>query len=277
MKVTHLLFISLLIVGLLFVPAVSANEIIFDEELSEFVDTSKSGIQRIQYTGGVATGGARNIGFEDITKAQTLHYLVFELPTDAGFWLNTTKIEPGRYDFTYHFNGADRPGVLYLNKKTNALGSVTSTVFTIFLNDWDIGDLTGRQSVTMPFYFHQGTNALSAKPVSHETNAFLYWQKEGDDTWLGLLNDPIQVTEVTSINWKHHVTVAEDSLSYYVNVNGFIDGQRYTSQVNFSKDGELIARYINSGEDLHWAFLKTDINLLEIISPQGTEYAYPLF
>lgn len=91
------------------------------------------------------------------------------------------------------------------------------------------------------------------------------------------MNDPIKVTEVTSINWQHHVTVEEDSLSYFINVNGFIDGHRYTSQINFLNDSELISTYTNLGSDLHWAFLKTEINLLEIISTQGTEYAYPLF
>src|SRR5690606_34275280 len=141
-----LLISAIALILLALVPAVSADTIIYDEDLYEYIDTSKSGTWQPYPGGGFISADVNRICFSDITKAQELDYLVFEIPIDHGFWLsNGTKIKEGRYDFTYHFNGKNRPGVLYLNKKTDSSGTVTATQWTIFLNDWDIGDLTGRQ------------------------------------------------------------------------------------------------------------------------------------
>lgn len=271
-----LFIVIFLIVGLL-IPAVSAIEVIYDEDLYEYVDTAESGVKPYSYssiTGGYNPDGS-TIGFRDIRNAQTLHYLVFELTGDKGYWLDRTKIEQGRYDFTYHFNGQDRSGVLYLNRKTNILGQVTATQFTIFLNDWDIGELTGTRYVTVPFHF-EWQSLPNSGTLYAETNAFPCWiDSRGDIHPISM--DPIKITEVTGITWKHHITVTQDLTSYFVDINGFIDGYPYRSQVNFSKDGELFATFTNPGTEFHRAFLKTEINLVEIISPSGTEYAYPLF
>ena len=271
-----LLISMIALILLALIPAVSANEVIYDRDLYEYIDTSKSGVVRGDSTLISRAYGVDRIYFADITKAQRLNYLVFEIPYDAGYWPNLTRIKEGRYDFTYHFNGADRPGVLYLNRKTNILGQVTSTQFTIFLNDWDIGDLRGKQYAQMPFYFIHAR--LPLYNVVQETNAYLGTGDPSDPPWQPVASpDQIKVTESTSIEWKHHITVTEDFTSYYVDIDGFIDGYKYTSKVNFKNDDQLFATFTNPGDEIHRSFLKTQINLVEIISPQGTEYAFPLF
>ncbi len=262
--------ISLILLAL--VPAVSANEVIYDRDLYELIDTSKTGVQRYKNAKYSGISDCNYIGFKDITEAQKLNYLIYEASGDHGYWLNGTKIKEGRHEFTYYFNDANRPGVLYLNRKTNLLGQVTSTQFTIFLNDWDIGSLTGSQVIEMPFYIYSGD--IYVAQVDTPTNTYVYRIYQ---TTVHFPRNPVKVTESTGIEWKHHIRVTEDFSSYYVDIDGFIDGHRYTSQVNFKNDDNLFATFTNPGEEIHRVFLKTQINLVEIISPQGTEYAYPLF
>ena len=268
-----LIITTIALILLALVPAVSANVIIYDRELHEHIDTSKSGLTTWNDGSLYYETKITDITFKDITKAQTLSYLVFEIPGDVGWWdyYGQDKIKEGRHDFTYTFNGADRPGVLYLNRKSNLLGQVTSTQFTIFLNEWDISGLTGRQTVTMPFYFWRG-NYWSNANVNSETNAYIPYALDN-----GGLPNQIKVTEVTGIVWKHHIKVEEDLTSYYVYINGFIDDYRYIAQVIFSKDGDVFTNITNKGDEIYRAFVKDEINLVEIISPSGTEYAYPIY
>src|SRR5690554_1606714 len=152
-----LIIMTVALILLALAPAVSANVIIYDRDLQEHIDTSKSGLTTWN-EGGPLYGNIREIRFENITKAQTLSYLIFEIPGDTGWWepYKNDYIEEGIHNFTYNFNGAERPGVLYLNRKTNSTGKITNTQFTIFLKDWDISGLKGRQTLKMPFYFWCG-------------------------------------------------------------------------------------------------------------------------
>lgn len=271
-----LIISAIALILLALVPAVSANTIIYDEDLYEYIDTSESLTVTWSTTGLESTGGTDTIVFKNITRAQKLNYLVFEIPGDHGSWAsNLTKIEPGRYDFTYHFNGADRPGVLYLNRKTNLLGQVTSTQFTIFLNDWYIGDLTGKQSIKMPFYFFYGNYIIPNDSQITKYPATNVYLSPIPSERFGSVKQ-MTITEVTGFEWKHHLTVREDSTSYYVDVYGFIDFYHHYSQVNFSKDGELFATIPNPGGEIHRTILKTYINLIEIITPRGKVFSFPL-
>lgn len=256
------------------VPAVSALEVIYDEDLYEYVDTSNSGVLsgKRDYIGS-DYHYAQHIVFKDITKAQTLNYLVIEVSGSKGKWSNGTAIQDGRYDFTYHFNGKDRPGVLYLNRKTDITGKVTSTQFTIFLNDWDIGDLIGKQVIEMPFDFGAYDRCYTGN-MQTDTNVYICYRSGSSEKYLSM---DVKVTESTGITWKHHVKVEEGSTSYYININGFIDGHRYTSTVTLTKDGEIYSKFTNPGNDLFRGYLKTEINHLTITSPSGAEYVFPLF
>ena len=271
--------IALVVLLIAVVPAVSANEIIYDEPLEEFIYTGKSGVQTA--SGTTSYFGqpveVNTIFFEDITLAQNINYLIFEIPGDHGYWVgNHTYIENGEYDFIYQFNNKDCRGKLYLNRKTNFLGQVTSTQFTIFLDtwgDWDIGDLIGTQFVRLPFCFVY--DKVPYGTISKETNTYLCWRDAYNNQYPPV-ESSIKIVEVTWIDWKHHVTVEEDIASYFININGLIDDVHYTSQVNFIKGGQVVSNFTNYGEDFQWTILKRDIDLLEVISPSGKVYSYPL-
>ncbi len=269
-----LLISAIALILLAFIPAVSGLDVIYDEELFEFIDTTKSGTQTSVGARYPASENLNEIVFKDITKAQVLDFLVYEVSGNHGKWLNGTKIEDGRYDFTYTFNGKERPGTLYLNKKTNSSGKVTSTQFTIALKDWDIGALRGQQSIKMPFYLYRGSSPLGG--VSTPTNTYIC-RMIGSDL---RIPDPlveVKITEKTGIMWKHHIRASEDSTTYYIDIDGFIDGHKFTSEVVLSKNDEIFSKFTNPGDNIHRSILKTEINQVKLISPYGTEYTYPLY
>lgn len=276
-----LLISTIVLILLALVPAVSALEVIYDRDLYEYVDTSESRTVTWWSESYKFPGSTYNIVFKDITKAQTLNYLVFELTGNHGRWTtNYTWINEGRHDFTYTFNGKERPGVLYLNRKTDSSGSVTSTQYTIYLNDWDIGDLTGKQSIEMPFYFFHGEfiwvddSKITQYP---DTNVYLTPLPCLSSGYFVNTRYPLNVTTSTGITWKHYLRVTQDVDSYHIYVNGYIDGHKYTSEVAFKKAGETFSKFTNPGEAIHRSVLKSEIDLIEIISPSGAEYAYPLY
>ena len=269
-----LLISAVALILLALVPAVSGLDVIYDEELFEFIDTTKSGTQTSVGAMYPASENLNEIVFKDITKAQVLDFLVYEVSGNHGKWLNGTKIEDGRYDFTYTFNGKERPGTLYLNKKTDSSGKVTSTQFTIALKDWDIGALRGQQSIKMPFYLYSGSSPLG--DVSTPTNTYIC-RMIGSDL---RIPDPlveVKITEKTGIMWKHHIRASEDSTTYYIDIDGFIDGHKFTSEVVLSKNDEIFSKFTNPGDNIHRSILKTEINQVKLISPYGTEYTYPLY
>src|SRR5690606_24890529 len=101
-----LIISTIALILLAMIPAVSAIEVIYDRDLYEFIDTSKSGEVRGDGPLIQVSVPIDRICFTDITKAQKLNYLVFEIPGNRGEWDNGTKIKEGRHDFTYNFNGA---------------------------------------------------------------------------------------------------------------------------------------------------------------------------
>ena len=269
-----LLISAIALILLALVPAVSAVEVIYDRELYEFVNTSASGTQISTDAKYPATEYLNDIVFKDITKAQTLEFLVYEVSGKQGGWNNHTWINEGRHDFTYTFNGKERPGVLYLNRKTDSTGSVTSTQYTIYLKDWDIGDLTGKQSIKMPFYLYSGSSPLGG--VSTPTNTYIC-RRIGSDLRVPPPSVEVKITEKTGITWKHYLLVTQDVDSYHIYINGYIDGHKYTSEVGFKKAGEIFSKFTNLGEAIRRSVLKSEIDLIEITSPSGAEYAYPLY
>ena len=255
-------------------PAVPTRVVIYDRDLYEYIDTSKSGTQTSTEAKYPASENLNDIVFKDITKAQVLDFLVYEVSGNHGRWLNGTIIEDGRHEFTYNFNGADRPGVLYLNRKTDSSGNVISTQFTILLKDWDIGALRGQQSIKMPFYLYSGSSPLGG--VSTPTNTYIC-RMIGSDLRIPPPSVEVKITEKTGIIWKHHIKVSKDSTTYYIDIDGFIDGHKFTSEVVLSKDDEIFSKFTNPGEKIHRSILKTEINQVKLISPYGTEHAFPLY
>src|SRR5690554_5050626 len=155
MKKLFAVLTVLIIVGIC-IPAVSADELVYDEELKHIIDKSKAGyVKNSAISGGTSASNHLNtIYFNDITNFQELSYITFDMPNNQGYDTDLNYLSSGRHEFTYNFNGQNRPGVVYIERHTNILGVITSTTFIIFLNEWDIGSLSGEQWITLPIIIH---------------------------------------------------------------------------------------------------------------------------
>ena len=261
MKSYYFLVLTLLL--LLITPVAAA---IVDTELSEWVDTSVNGVQNPKYGWGSASsfGG---ILFPDITRDNILSYIVFEIPGNFGTWKDSGEaISTGRHDFEYDFNGETRPGVLYLSRSTNLLGEITNTKFTIFLNEWDIGTLTGAQYLPLPFNIYTGpTDNYGSLPP----NAYAYSPGNGKYIYPGY---PITVTEVSGIPWINRIKIDELNKGYEIN----LDREVYKSTILVNKTNEIIHQSTLTGQNEQLWFSQTAIDLVTIISPSGQAYPFSL-
>lgn len=266
----HLLALLLLLSIVLIVSPVNAA--IIDEDLAEYIDTSGNNT-RTGGAGKYAPGSVWN-GFviSDITKVPDLHYIIFEIPGEQGKNLDSHEvISIGRHDFEYTFNGAQKPGVVYIERSTNVLGQVTGTKFTVFLNNWAVDTLSGSYVVTLPFSIYEGTTCSAG------------WQDwEGDylitPTGSGYgrpdMYQRYVLTFVSSISWKNHILVSDADTGYEVLLSRTINNVPYTSTVNVTKGDSIVhVSTLHGTDELLW-YHKSGIDTITITSPSGRIYTY---
>lgn len=262
---------AVMILCLIVAPCTSVP-VLYDETVSEYVSTSSQG--ELYHTSGSNTAGNwQCLRFTDITKHPDLTYIVIDIAGNQGYWTaDSAYMTVGRHDFSYTFNGKTRPGVVYVERSTDALGAVTDTKFTIFLNDWDIGSLTGSQLLPMPFYIYKGTTCdtgvRTAQAVYPTGNVY--------PTGGPYPHQKMTVTVSSGILWKNHITIGDTDGGYVVAVNRTVDGAPYTSTLNTSLHGNVIhTSTLHGAAETLW-YDKTAIDLVEIISPSGSKYPYSL-
>ncbi len=268
------LLITVLLV--MIVSPVSAD-VIIDEELFEWVDTSGNNTRK---------GGAGSYNYNsyfdgfyisDVTKARHLSYIVFEISgryvsEGLGRWKSTNEVIPvGRHDFTYTFNGVERPGVVYVEQSTNLLGELTKSKFTLFFNNWDIGNLSGGHKITLPFTIYKGqTNSDGSG-----NGDFLITPTGNGYNYPRSLTTYV-IWFVTGIPWKNHIMVSEVNSGYEITLERTFDGEPYTSTVDIShQDVVLHSSTVQGTKETFW-YPKTGVDLVKIVSPSHQEYLFPL-
>lgn len=271
----------LLIVGIC-IPAVSADEILYDETLTQIIDTSESGIYTSNAEPGVY-GIYTRVGFNDITLYPDLSYVVFTIPGAQGYGVDEdldTLLDEGEHAFTYNLNG-EKTGTVYISRNTNILGQVTSTRLVLFFNDWDIGTLSGHQlfkinGITMAkrraatnlfeneYYNNPGTNPVSL--VHSDRQSCL-----GSDT-------TVYYEIASSISWKNHITVIEEAQphGYSINLERTVLGDLYTSTINTSKNNEVVFSNTGHGSGFGVWYPYDEIDLITVINPHNNQYTFPL-
>lgn len=261
MKKIYALLTFLILVGI-FIPAVSADEILYDEDLVQFIDTSING-ERYS-TGSTGGGSAISLRFDDITLYPQLSYIVADVPGHEAI-----ELKNGSNDFEYFFNGETRPGVIYKSVKTNLLGTITRTKLTIFLNDWDIGNLTGRQDIALPFprYAHFKGFTSGDSPVYICSGATGY-----------SFPGTAYYTVASTISWKNHITIIEESQlpGYNIDLERTILGDMYTSTINCTLDDTVLFTNTGHGTSVNVWYPHGDIDTVKVTNPDGTEYIYAL-
>lgn len=243
MKVNYVLLISLLIVGVLFIPAVSA-EIIIDEEIIDWEDT----------------GGTRSMSDKPTQfKTSPLNRITFahiEHHSDTKYVIVTISgnVAPeGRYEITYNLNGKDRPAVKHVIHHRNLLGTVTATRFEIFFDEWDIGFLTGSKSIILsePF-LTVGTH----DSIGTSTNDLVWLRPENGK----MMRLSYTMTVVSVREWKNHLTVKDYPINAYeISLEREIDNKAYASTITLLKDG--VTKYSNGdSRNINLVYLKNEIN-----------------
>jgi hypothetical protein len=270
----------LLIVGIC-IPAVSADEILYDETLTQIIDTSDNGTYTTTATPMVSRSYTK-VGFNDITLYPDLSYIMFTIPGPQGYGVGEdidTLLDEGEHSFTYNLNG-EKTGTAYISRY-NSLGQTTKTRILLFFNDWDIGTLTGHQSfeingITMAkrngaenlggnhYYINPGTNPVSLV-------------RSGTEVCLG--SDTTVYYEIaSSIPWKNHITVIEEAQphGYSINLERTILGDLYTSTINIYKNNEVVFSNTGYGSGFGVWYPYDEIDLITVINPQNTQYTFPL-
>ncbi len=271
MKVSYVLLISLLIVGALFVPAVSADEIIINELLYDGVDTSSTGkIYTLGHMG--STTYFNKVHFRHMEKYGDLSYLSFMGPGNQAYSSPGTPIPDGKYNFTYTIDGVTRDGVAYISRSTNLLGTVTSTRTILFFYDWDNTGMSGLKTATLSFYPVkapdgygvplQGTPEIYVSDASGE-----YPGRDGG----------IKYAVASATVWSNELKVVKTAnAGYNIQLSRTPDTKPYPSTLFLNKAGETVfTNYDTSGLLELWR-PQNEIDEILVTTFTGKEFLYLL-
>jgi hypothetical protein len=253
----------LIIVGIC-IPTVSADEILYDEDLVQYIDTSGGG-NAVFNVGLVQGRDTKYLHFTAIENYPDLSYIIADMPGDR-----FPNLESGENNFTYVLNGSTYTGRVYKYQYTNLLGQVTTTRLLMFFDDWDIGGLSGPIDVSLSF----GSGFVDSKTFTSATSP-IYIKSSAGSYGPAFV---IEYTIASSIPWKNHIQIIEESQvpGYNINLERTILGDLYTSTINCTLDNEVVFTNTGHGTNVNVWFPKPDINTVIVTNPHGTEYIYVL-
>lgn len=276
MKVSYVLLISLLIVGALFVPAVSADEIV-DETLEHWSDTG--GQSQITGTGTTpSVESCKIIRLSDVSKARNINYIGFDF-TDP----NCASLAEGTIPFTWTLgpSGAQTSGsgVYRLKHSYSALGAYLGTNVILYFYDWDIGTLTGTQFIYTDVEFGKQTfnKANGAMQNSGTSHATLHRTGYTSPTAPAAPVHPYKVTISSYDMWKNQITVSDINYGtdYNIALKRLIDGKYYQSTITVV--GQTYTLYSSTdSDDVTLNYRVADVKAVNITAPTGRTYHYPL-
>ena len=253
MKVSHLLLISLLIVGALFVPAVSA-EIIIDEEPVIYEDTG--GTVRISGTTRFTDMDFNRIRLESVELRPIIPYIAITVENKAAPIVKTLHAE-GVYNITYTAMGQTKPARMYVEYSKNFLGSITHARYLIFFDDWDTTGYVGSQYIKLSEPLWDG-----AADTQNSVTSSL--------ACVGSLSGgrrpaaPFSITVVSLNDWKNRLIVTDDiPNSYQVNLQRVYDGVTYPSEITILK-GDSTVFYQASSDDFMTVYVKSEMDSIKL-------------
>lgn len=257
--------LALLIAALLLCTAPAAA---LDEYLNEWTDTS--GAADIACSGSTyaSPGYVDGLKIIDITKAETLNYVVFDISE------NSTLAEGTTYT-TYTLNGETHDCAISVSKTRNLLGTVTASRITIFLYDWEIGTLSGSYRVSFGEYLWK-SGATVAKGY-HVTDGDSDINIVASKTNIGYYPPaPYSVTYSTGILWQNRLTVSEDYLSsYQIGLQRVFGDTGYYSNISvLDGDGQISFQNTGSIDISEYVLQKNSAQI--ILASPSKDYIYQL-
>jgi hypothetical protein len=259
MKKISLALIVLILVGIC-IPSVSAT-ILYDEEIDDYVFTGES-YKATDDSSIYGTKKVDRIVFKDISQYNSLSYIVIDCYTKHF----SSAYPDGTHYLEYWYTS--NPSVTYpltatIKTSYNLLGQRTQTRIQLFFPEWDIGSLTGYQTIQFSdsLYDCKGSDY---QEIGIRQNVYVY------DGFF-----PKHVFTISSGKWtKNHITISDNGYDYTINLQR-VYGNQYFKSDFVAKLGETI-RYSDSGsDDLELKFIHSEIDLVELSTLVKTRI-YPL-
>lgn len=261
MKKLFAVLTVLILVGI-FIPAVSAGDItVIDDTFEVYQDTS-SGVKHYD-AGFSGTFDINAIMLNNIENFSTLHYISVYYPRS----LTTALVEGARNPIQYTLSGVTHDGIVYVDYSRNVFGSIIGTRFTIFLNDWDVGTLTGSQVITFNRTICRG--AQNGKPAISGPGAMYSSTVKARDAF----EHYFQVVAAKMGTNKLEVSLKNNQY-YTVELKRNVNGISTASYINLTKNNNAV--YSHYGAiDKSLNFYKSEIDRIQL-TMLGNSKAWPL-
>jgi hypothetical protein len=249
------------------IPAVSAETII-DNDFIYHEDSSVSGTTPPATGSGYYGAEFKNIRLTNIEKRSGLSYIILDVPYENANTFSAT-LPDGEHDLTYTIDSDNpKPCKVYVQTHKNVLQMVTNIRFTIFFDDWDIGDKTGTKTIVLSNWLwigaHKGGSPTSPVVVySTHTTSEKY------------VSGGFDFVVASWVEWKNHLSVIKEESDYYdITLIRNFNNLYYLSTIEIIKNGVTVA---SDSENInyHSIFALSEIDSIKI-SGVGQEYSVPL-
>lgn len=250
------LVMALLVVGIC-IPAVSAETII-DAELSMSVDTST-----VVTVDDPRTGGSTAFNLLILPDIQTRAQLTYAGVVIVGNAKPSGMSLDDPNELTYSLAGVSRPCTVYYHYERNYIGTITATKMLVFFDQWDIGMLTGPQTITFsaPLLIGSdyGASAIEKYPGG-------YFGKYTSSTRCA--DGAREMTITSYVEFKNHLIVTNDFGGYSITLKRVLFDKYYPSRIALEHDTDTV--FYNEGADDFWTVYSSDlINRITVSSSSG--------
>lgn len=259
MKVNYILLISLLIVGALFVPAVS-GEVLIDEHINSYEFT---GGQSVNPSRGSSMSGSytfNSLYIKEIQNLNDISYIVIEAPYMGDVSYNDwCDLPDGRHEMTYNIGeDVSGTGTIDVSRSRDFLGRVSNTRVTFYFDTFNIGTLTGNQVLT----FSPSIDSIRRYNVAP-------FYPEGDSPiWINhfqLLQSPYKITVSSGRYILNDIYV--ESLNEYdikMKITRVFGADTFASNVKVFNDAGILQYEDESAINVEEVFLKRDFSKLNL-------------
>lgn len=243
-----------------------AAETILQDDLSEWADTGSSATVTPTLSYYTTPFPVQSLILNPITNFGAINYIVVDIPTDG-------LLTEGRTITTYTIDGEVHTCAIDTEKSRNVLKQVTKTRYTIWLYDWDIGTLTGSQTVTFGVNLASVSGYTGYSITSGSTGIYL----STSSSTYKYAGYTYQITYSSGNLWKNSVSVDDNDFSdsYHLIVRREYPPHAYYSSISARLDGTT--KYTYTGyTNVSQYIRKSDADLISIVSYSGKYYNYTL-
>lgn len=264
---TSSIILALLLIGL--IQPVLANNVVLDEEFTEFEFTGGTRSNNFSVTDGLTNYPLDTIIFADITRHSDISYISLEIKNQN----KLGSLEEGTSERIYTIGNHQATVYVHTQHIRNLLGEITSTIFHISPQNWNIEGLSGKQQMVispalvpqyMGGYNAPGRWANDLAWPGNSSNDMTGGRKSG-------FAGGYSIVVASGNEWKNHLTVesTDNDRSYQINLKREYGEKSYFSQIDLKQDDvTVLSDYDHI--DFRYTTIKSEINTINITSPFRT-------